>query len=133
MVGSRRCRAKNDRGRSCGATPMHDSAFCFFHDPDSAPLLSEARRAGGTRRKREATLGIAYDFEGLETVGQIRRLAEIAAHDILGEPPSLNRARALGYLTQVASALYEKGILEERVAALETELAPRLEKERKRK
>src|SRR4051812_20997919 len=127
----RRCRAKNDKGRACQASPMHDSEFCVFHDPESATLIAEARRAGGTRRKREATLAIAYDFEGLETVGQIRRLAEIAASDILGEQPSLNRARALGYITQVASALYEKGVLEERVAALEAELAPRLEKERK--
>ncbi len=105
---------------------MHDSEFCVFHHPESSSMLAEARRAGGTRRKREASIGIAFDFEGLETIGQIRRLAEIAAHDILAEPPSLNRARALGYVTQVASALYEKGILEERVTALEAELTPRL-------
>ena len=122
MVGSKKCKAKNEQGRSCGATPMHDSEFCVFHDPESAGLLTEARRAGGNRRKREATVKVAYDFEGLGSYDQITRLVEVAASDTLAEPTSLARSRTLAYLAQVASALHGKGNVEDRLAAVEARL-----------
>jgi hypothetical protein len=107
---------------------LRESDFCVFHDPEYAETVQEARRAGGQRRKREATLATAFDFEGLTSVPEIRRLVEVAAFDALGLENNLGRVRALGYLAQVASTLLEKGEHEERLAAIEAALGPRLQR-----
>ena len=68
------------------------------------------------------TVSGVYDFDGLLTVNQIRRLVEVAAVDTLGLENSIARARTLGFLAQVAMNLLEKGELEERVTNLEAAL-----------
>jgi hypothetical protein len=100
--------------------------FCVFHDPDHAEVVKEARRAGGQRRKKEAAVATAYDFEGLTSIEDIRRLVEVAAYDALGLDNNIGRVRALAYLAQVATTLLEKGEIEERVAAVEAALGPRV-------
>jgi hypothetical protein len=105
---------------------MRESDFCVFHDPDHAEVVAQARSAGGQRRKREATLATAYDFQGLTSIDEIRRLVEVAAYDALGLDNDLGRVRALGYLAQVATSLLEKGEMEERLAAVEAAMGPRL-------
>ena len=128
MVVSRTCKARNEKGEACRAAPLRESDFCVFHDPEYAETVQEARRVGGQRRKREVTLATAYDFEGLTSVPDIRRLVEVAAFDALGLDNNISRVRALGYLAQVAVTLLEKGELEERVAAVEAALGPRVVK-----
>ena len=81
---------------------------------------------GGLRRKRESTVSAAFDFEGLGSIPQIRRLVEVAALDVLSQENSISRARTLAYLAQVASGLLEKGELEERLQAIEAALGPRV-------
>src|SRR3990170_2289721 len=103
MVVSRTCKARNDGGEPCRAAPLRESYFCVFHDPEYAETVQEARRVGGQRRKREVTLATAYDFEGLTSVPDIRRLVEVAAFDALGLDNNISRVRALGYLAQVAT------------------------------
>ncbi len=61
----------------------------------------------------------AYEFNGLETVAELRRLLVITALDTLGLENSIARARTLGYLVGVAGRLLETGELEQRVDALE--------------
>jgi len=87
-----------------------------MHSPEHA---QEARRLGGLRRKREATLSGAYDFESLSTVDGIRRLLEVTVLDTLGMENSISRNRILAYLAQVALRTLEIGDLEERIIALE--------------
>jgi hypothetical protein len=125
MVVSRTCKARNDKGRPCQAAPLRDSDYCVFHDPEHAETVAAARQAGGQRRRREATVATAYDFEGLTTISEIRRLVEVAAYDALSLDNNLGRVRALGYLAQVATGLLEKGEMEDRLAALEAALGPR--------
>ena len=126
------CKAHNARGEACRGTVMRESDFCVFHDPEHAEVVQEARRAGGQRRRREATLATAYDFQGLTSVQEIRRLVEVAAFDALGLDNNINRVRALGYLAQVAATLLEKGELEQRLTDIEASLGPRLVKDRRR-
>jgi len=95
-----------------------------MHDPAHAAEVQEARRLGGLRRKREATLSGAYDFQGLTSVEQIRRLLEIAVLDSLGLDNSLGRARPLIAAAQAAAKLLETGELEDRLAALEAAVRP---------
>ena len=125
---TRTCKARNDKGQPCGARPMRDNDYCVFHDPEHAEVVQEARRAGGQRRKREAAVATAFDFQGLTSIEEIRRLVEVAAFDALGLNNDLGRVRALGYLAQVACTLLEKGEMEERLASVEAALGPRLVK-----
>jgi hypothetical protein len=90
-----------------------------MHDPANAEAVTEARRLGGIRRRREITVAGAYDFEGLTSVPDIRRLLDIAAYDVLGLDNGVARIRAIIALSLAASKLLEVGELEERIAALE--------------
>ena len=120
------CSARKADGSPCQAPPLRDSSFCRLHDPEHAEAVQEARRLGGLRRRKETTLAVAFDLEGLDSVPDIRRLVEIAAMDALSLENTLGRVRALAYLAQVAAGLLEKGELAERVHTLEAALAPRL-------
>jgi len=108
-----------ETGELCRAAPLHDSEFCLMHSPEHAQEVQESRRLGGLRRKREATLSGAYDFEALDTVAGIRRIVEVAVLDTLGMENSISRNRTLAYLAQIALRTLEVGDLEERIIALE--------------
>ena len=103
----------------CRAAPVKDGDHCFWHSPEYAEDVAEARRLGGLRRRREVAVSGAYEVNGLETVGDLRRLLVITSLDTLGLENSIARARTLGYLVGVAGKLLETGELEERLAALE--------------
>ena len=98
-----------------------------MHSPEHAEEVQEARRLGGLRRRREATLTGAYDFESLETVSGIRRLLQVAILDTLGMENSISRNRTLAYLAQVALRTLEVGDLEKRIMTLEQAVRGRLE------
>ena len=102
-----------------------------MHDPAHVDDVQEGRRLGGQRRRREAIVSNAYDFDGLGSVEQIRRLVEIAVVDTLGLENSIARARTLAYLAQAATKLLEVGELEQRLERAEGALGPRLQKVRR--
>jgi hypothetical protein len=96
---------------------LQDGEFCFMHSPDHAEEVAEARRLGGLRRRREKTVAGAFEFQGLASVGQIRRLVEIAVLDTLGLENSIARARTLAYLAIVSQMIEQLYI---RLARLKT-------------
>ncbi len=118
-MASRACIVPKEDGSPCQAPPLRDAELCLMHSPEHAEEVGEARRLGGLRRRKERTVSDAYDFEGLETVGQIRRLVEVAAVDTLSQENSIARSRTLAYLAQVSVNLLEKGNLDERLRSLE--------------
>jgi hypothetical protein len=81
--------------------------------------MAEARKLGGVRRKREVTLAGAYDFEGLDTVHQLRRLLLVVAFDMLSLENSVARARVIVAIVLTGAKLLEVGEFAERLAALE--------------
>ena len=117
----RQCEDRNASGQPCMQAPLHDSRYCFWHDPENAEQAREARRLGGLRRRREHVVSGTYEFGGLDTIPKIRRLMEVAVLDALGLENSLSRARTLGTLAIQAARLLEIGELENRVSALEGE------------
>ena len=119
MVTRRQCTFRKPDGQLCQAGPMTNEEFCFWHSPGHAEEVAEARRLGGLRRRREVAVAGAYEFNGLETVADMRRLLDIAALDTLGLENSIARSRTLGYLVSVASRLLETGEMETRIEALE--------------
>jgi hypothetical protein len=104
---------------------MRDHDFCFWHSPEHTEEVDEARRLGGLRRRRERTVAGAYEFAGLATVGDIRRLLEVATIDTLALDNGVARNRTLAYLAQTALKCLEVGELEERVALLEAAVKSR--------
>lgn len=115
----RQCSHRKPNGEHCRAVPVGESDYCLMHSPDHAEEVAEARRLGGLRRRREVMVSGAYDFQGLNTVADIRRLLEVAVMDTLGLDNSIARARTLAYLAMGAIKLLEVGELEQRLAALE--------------
>ena len=91
-----------------------------MHSPEHAEEVAEARRLGGLRRRREVAVSGAYEFEGLESVADIRRILEVAVFDTLGLENSISRARTLAYLAMTAIKLLEAKEFEERLVALES-------------
>ena len=120
----RQCTFHAPSGEPCKAAPLRDSEFCLMHSPEHAQEVQAARRLGGLRRKREATVSVAYDFAGLETVAGIRRLIHVAVIDTIGMENSISRNRTLAYLAQVALRTLEVGDIEGRIAALEQLVGP---------
>ncbi|MDP3767772.1 MAG: hypothetical protein U1B78_02595 [Dehalococcoidia bacterium] len=115
--------AKQD-GERCRSFAL-ESGLCFWHDPAHETEAAEARRLGGLRRRKEKAVEGAYEIEGLEDVGQVRRLIEIAALDTLSLENSIARSRTLAYLAGVALKALEAGEFEERLLALEAAVKPR--------
>ena len=116
---ARQCAYRKEDGQMCRAAPLREGEFCLMHSPEHAEDMTEARRLGGLRRRREVAVAGAYDFAGLQTVADIRRLLDVAVLDTLGLENSIGRARTLAYLATSAIKLLEVGELEQRLASLE--------------
>lgn len=121
----RTCRHIREDGSPCRSVPMRGDDFCFWHSPDHAEEAEEARRLGGLRRRKERTVAGAYEFGGLATVPDIRRLLEVAVIDTLSLENSVARSRTLAYLGQTALKCLEVGELEDRLALLEAAVRSR--------
>jgi hypothetical protein len=128
----RRCKAIAHGGGPCQAPPLRDEDYCRMHSPAHAEAVADARRVGGQRRRREATVATAYDFEGFNSIEQIGRFLEIAAFDALSLDVSVPRVRAMTAIALAAAQLLEKGELADRLAAIEAVLMPRIARERRR-
>jgi hypothetical protein len=100
-------------------SPLADSDYCWAHDPANAEAAEEARRAGGSRRKRQGTIRVAYDVAGLGSVADIRRYAELAMDDTVSMDNGFQRNRLIFYGCQVASGLLKAGEFEERLKIVE--------------
>ena len=124
MVTRRLCAFRFPTGEPCHSPPLHDSDYCLMHSPEHAKEVQDARRIGGLHRKREVTLSVAFDFEGLETVDGIRRLLQIAATDTLGMESSPARSRQLVYIALAALRVMEVRDFEQRLMGVEKSVNP---------
>lgn len=122
---ARACKAIKANGEPCRQAPLPECEFCFWHSPDHAQEAAEARRLGGLRRRREKTVQGAYEFEGLGSADDVRRLLEIAIMDTLGLENSVARSRTIAYLAQSAIKLFELRDFDERLKAIEGTLSRR--------
>ena len=121
---NRLCAFRFPNGEACHSPPLHDGNYCLMHSPEHAKEVQDARYIGGLHRKREVTLSVAFDFEGLETVDDIRRLLQIAATDTLGMESSPARARQLVYIALAALRVLEVRDFEQRLMGLEQTVNP---------
>jgi len=87
--------------------------------PSGPRRPTRPRRLGGLRKRKEGTLAVAYDLEGLDSVAGIRRVLDITITDALGLENGVARLRVLIAAAGAATRLLETGELEARLAALE--------------
>jgi hypothetical protein len=127
------CDAIVESGDRCRARRMHESSFCFWHNPETQADAAEARRLGGRRRHREGTLSGAYEIEGLGSVKDLRRVLEVALYDTLSQESTIPRNRTLVTIVQMGARLLEVGEFEERLATLEAAVHPRIDAMGKRR
>jgi hypothetical protein len=116
---NRGCTAVTADGRLCSAPALRGEKFCNMHHPDHAAEVAEARKIGGRRRRKETTLAVAYDLEGLRTIEGSQRLLEIAALDTLALDNSVARNRVLLAVAATNAKLVETADLAARIEALE--------------
>ena len=121
---NRLCAFRFPNGESCHSPPLHDGDYCLMHSPEHAKEVQDARRIGGLHRKREITLSLAFDFEGLETVDGVRRLLQIAATDALAMESGPARCRQLVYVALAALRAMEVRDFEQRLKGLEQSVNP---------
>jgi hypothetical protein len=90
-----------------------------MHDPAYQTEVQEARRLGGLRRKREISLQVAFDYEGIGSVEAIQRLIDIGIMEAFSVETPAGRARLLFQGAGLALKAHEVGELQDRLAALE--------------
>ena len=107
-------------GRPCTAAVLVDGSHCFAHVPDREGQRDEARRKGGRGKARTARLeklvpsslkpAIAVLFSALDQV-----------HSGALTPA---QGQAMAAIAGAIGRLYQAGVLEERLAALEAQQSP---------
>lgn len=124
-MAGRACTFVMPDGRTCRATPLRDAPFCFWHSPDTADELAEARRTGGFHRRKKRSIATVYGFNGLRTIEDNQVLLETIMVETLALENSIARNGALTRIVVAASKLIELADLSSRVAALEATVAAR--------
>ena len=117
---NRGCTATTADGRPCGSPALRGEPFCHMHHPDHAAEVAEARRVGGLRHRKEATLTAVYDLGDPGTIEGAVRLLHIAALDTLALENSVARNRTLVAVASTSVRVIEVTDLADRIAALES-------------
>lgn len=104
-----------------------------MHDPEFAAQAAEARRAGGVKRAREQSLKAIFDYYGVETIGDLKRVHDIATTELLALENSVARNRALLSSVDTGLKLIEMGKLAREIEEIRQVVGPRLEGQEKKK
>jgi len=129
-VPNRGCTATTADGRPCGSPALRGEPFCHMHHPDHAAEVAEARRLGGLRHRKEATLTAVYELGDPGSIEGVTRLLHIAALETLALENSVARNRTLVTVASASVRVIEAADLAARIAALESALG--LDRERGR-
>jgi len=121
MVG-RACSFEMPDGRACRAAPLRGESFCFWHSPDTADDLAEARRMGGLHRRKKRTVATIYGFGGLRSIEDHQALLETVVIETMTLENSIARNSAVTRMIATGAKLIELGDLASRIAAIEATL-----------
>ena len=120
------CGATTRAGAPCRTYALTGSAFCWWHDPTRAEDRKEARSRGGHARHGRS-IGKVGDVAPvkIDSLADVVRVLERELNEVLHLDRSISRARAVGYLCQIASGIYQASELETRLQRLEEQAAGR--------
>jgi hypothetical protein len=103
--------------------PVAGSDRCFTHAPERAPDRAKARKRGGQARRTPHLYTLGASPDALRNVESIQVVLERVTHETLAQPNGHERSRAVGSLLMIALKALETGEIEQRLAALEQQLA----------
>ena len=98
---------------------MRDEPYCFWHAPETAEEVAEARRLGGLHRRKKKAVAAIYGVGGLRTIDDLHGLLETVIIETMTLENSIGRNRAVAGMIATGVKLAETGELAERIAALE--------------
>ena len=109
------CKATRANGERCKSPAVRSSGYCWAHDPGGVEARQEARREGGRAKSRARRLDKLVPATLKPVIGTLLdALDEVHAGDL-----DAKRASAMAALAGAVGRLYQVGVLEERLAALE--------------
>lgn len=106
-----------ENSKTCHAYALHDSMYCFAHDPASTKKRAEARKKGGLNRR--VNRRTEHEYHSIKSVKDIIDILETTINEARRLESNQSNLRTLGYLCQIALKGLEWGSQEERVEALE--------------
>lgn len=119
---AKNCSKIKSDGSPCRGYRINGSKFCFAHAPEKARERAKARKLGGLNRR------IKRDTDQkppeVKSAVDLLVLVNAAISDAWKiEKDTERRARVLGYLVTVASRALQVGEMENRLEAIEDQLA----------
>ncbi len=122
-----RCQATKADGKTCRATPLDGSRFCFFHDPAREDERQAGRRTGG-KVGRAAVLPSDSAFMDIKTSADVVALLADTINRVRVGEIDPRVGNCVGYLAGVMMKAIEEGATEDRLKALEAavESVPRV-------
>jgi hypothetical protein len=109
------CQATRRDGRPCETPIVGDSPYCFAHSPELAEKRAEASRRGGQNKSRAVRLQRLVPASLKPTIGALF----VALEEVHAGSLDPKQAQAMAALAGAIARLYQAGVLEERIAALE--------------
>jgi hypothetical protein len=103
---------------------MHDSRFCFFHNPAAREVRKAAQRSGGQANRPVVLPADAADFP-LHSGKDVAAFLEETINQVRKGRLSPKVATTVGYLTSVLMKALETSDTEERLARVEHALQTR--------
>ena len=104
----------------CRTHALKDDTHCWNHSqrPDIIDKRAAARSKGGRRGKLQDA---AY-IDSIDSIDDLKAVLADALNELrlCGSENIVGKARAIGYLVNVAAGLLKDGDLEQRIAALES-------------
>ena len=111
------CQATKRDGSPCTVQVVGDARQCWAHDPALATKRAETRHRGGQNKSRAVRIQRLVPASLKPTIAALfTALEEVHAGTL--DP---KQAQAMAALAGALARLYSVGIIEERVAALESE------------
>jgi hypothetical protein len=86
-------------GEICRAHAMHDSKYCFWHNPNNVVNKKEARVKGGMNRNK--SYANCSKFRDIKKAKDIKRVLVNTLADVINMDNTISRARTIGYLCRV--------------------------------
>ena len=117
--GEHLCQATRKDGRACATRVLPGSVYCFAHDPDKAAARETGRRKGGRGKARFARVGRLVP-------GTLRPVLALLLTTLEETHRGDLDPKVAGALAAVAGAIvkvYQAGVVEDRLAELEGQIA----------
>jgi hypothetical protein len=120
---AKKCEFRKKNGERCSADVQIGKSLCVFHDPATASEGSRARRAGGIKRNRPAAV-LPPDTPdvALENESDVSVLLTDSINQLRRGQLDPRVANGVGYLASVLLRSLEQGVMERRIAKLESSL-----------